>query len=69
LIKTVKTIFWSTEGKQCTGCIFGWGVSSELNASCITKAMVACDASNPYGILKANTNLTFYHPHLLFIIN
>jgi hypothetical protein len=33
------------------------------------KAMVACDASNPYGILKANTNWAFYHPHLLFIIN
>jgi hypothetical protein len=25
------------------------------------KAMVA-DASNPYGILKANTNWAFYHP-------
>jgi hypothetical protein len=32
------------------------------------KAMVA-DASNPYGILKANTNWAFYHPYLLFIIN
>jgi hypothetical protein len=38
--------------------IFGWGVLSELNASAL-KAMVACDASNPYGILKANTNWAF----------
>jgi hypothetical protein len=36
------------------------GCLSELNASAL-KAMVA-QASNPYGILKANTNWAFYHP-------
>jgi hypothetical protein len=41
--------------------IFGWGVSVNLMPLAL-KAMVACDASNPYGILKASTNWAFYHP-------
>jgi hypothetical protein len=41
--------------------IFGWGVSLNLMPLAL-KAMAACNASNPYGILKANTNWAFYHP-------
>lgn len=41
--------------------IFGWGVSVNLMPLAL-KAMVACDSSNPYGILKASTNWAFYHP-------
>lgn len=41
--------------------IFGWGVSVYLKPLAL-KAMEACNASNPYGILKASTNWAFYHP-------
>lgn len=41
--------------------IFGWGVSVNLIPLAL-KAMVACKASNPFGILKANTDWAFYHP-------
>jgi hypothetical protein len=41
--------------------IFGWGVSVNLKHLAL-KALVACNASNPYGILKANTDWAFYHP-------
>jgi hypothetical protein len=41
--------------------IFGWGVSINLESLAL-KAMEACNACNPYGILKANTNWAFYHP-------
>jgi hypothetical protein len=41
--------------------IFGWGVSVKLKPLAL-KAIAACSASNPYGILKANTNWAYYHP-------
>ena len=41
--------------------IFGWGVSVNLMPLAL-KAMIASNASNPYGILKASTNWAFYHP-------
>lgn len=41
--------------------IFGWGVSVNLKPLAL-KAIAACKASNPYGILKATTNWAFYHP-------
>lgn len=41
--------------------IFGWGVSVNLMPLAL-QAMIACKSSNPYGILKANTNWAFYHP-------
>lgn len=41
--------------------IFGWGVSLNLMPLAL-KAMEACNASNPYGILKSSTNWAFYHP-------
>lgn len=41
--------------------IFGWGVSVNLKPLAL-KAIAACKASNPFGILKAKTNWAFYHP-------
>jgi len=41
--------------------IFGWGVSNKLKPLAL-KAIAACNASNPYGILKADTNWAYYHP-------
>ena len=41
--------------------IFGWGVSNKLKPLAL-KAIAACNASNPYGILKAGTNWAYYHP-------
>jgi hypothetical protein len=41
--------------------IYGWGVSSKLKPLAL-KAIAACNVSNPYGILKANTNWAYYHP-------
>ncbi|GGK37895.1 MULTISPECIES: DUF1643 domain-containing protein [Flavobacteriaceae] len=41
--------------------IFGWGVNDHLKPLAL-KAMKSCNASNPYGILKANTNWAYYHP-------
>ena len=41
--------------------IFGWGVSKKLKPLALN-AIAACNASNPYGILKAGTNWAFYHP-------
>lgn len=41
--------------------IFGWGVSDNLKPLAL-RAIAACKASNPYGILKASTNWAFYHP-------
>lgn len=41
--------------------IYAWGVSDNLKPLAL-KAMQACNASNPYGILKASTNWAYYHP-------
>ncbi|OAD46011.1 DUF1643 domain-containing protein [Polaribacter atrinae] len=41
--------------------IYGWGVSNKLKPLAL-KAIAACNASNPYGILKAGTNWAYYHP-------
>ncbi len=41
--------------------IFGWGVNDYLKPLAL-KAMKACNASNPYGILKANSTWKYFHP-------
>ena len=41
--------------------IYGWGVSDNLKPLAL-KAILACNVSNPYGILKANTYWQYYHP-------
>jgi hypothetical protein len=41
--------------------IYGWGVSNKLKPLAL-KAIAACNASDPYGILKANSNWAYYHP-------
>lgn len=40
--------------------IYGFGVSANLKPLAL-KAIATCNVSNPYGILKANTNWAYYH--------
>tara|TARA_R110002126_G_scaffold142546_5_gene288469 strand:- start:29827 stop:30417 length:591 start_codon:yes stop_codon:yes gene_type:complete len=44
-----------------TTVIYGWGVSNKLKPLAL-KAIEACSAPTPYGILKAGTNWAYYHP-------
>lgn len=41
--------------------IFGWGVNDHLKPLAL-KALAACNASNPYGILKPNSTWKYFHP-------
>ena len=41
--------------------IYGWGVSDHLKPLAL-KALAACNASNPYGILKPNSTWKYFHP-------
>lgn len=41
--------------------IYGFGVSDNLKPLAL-KAIAACNASNPYGILKPNSTWKYYHP-------
>ena len=40
---------------------YGCGFNNYLKPLAL-KAMKACNSSNPYGILKPNTNWAYYHP-------
>jgi len=41
--------------------IYGFGVSIHLKPLAL-KAILVCNTSNPYGILKPNTTWAYYHP-------
>lgn len=43
--------------------VYDWGVSACLKPLAL-KAIAACNSSNPYGILKANTDWAYFHPLL-----